>query len=118
MGRQQDRDQVLPGFTETHTSVLDRWAIGEDIGREFYDLPGGLDFVLAFLTFIQEDFLVWQDDLACPTRSRPRAPIAPAGAYLADAKYPKALGHLIQGILAVRKRKTDGRRDTPRRSRS
>ena len=102
------------GFTETHTSVLDRWAIGEDIGREFYDLPGGLDFVLAFLTFIQEDFNIWQDELALSYAvATAGAPIAPAGPYLTDATYPKALGHLIQGILAVRKRKTDGRRDTP-----
>lgn len=105
------------GFTETHTSVLDRWAIGEDIGREFYDLPGGLDFVLAFLTFIQEDFLVWQDEKALAyTVATAGAPIAPAGPYLVAplaGTYPKALGHLIQGILAVRKRKPDGRRDTP-----
>lgn len=105
------------GFTETHTSVLDRWAIGEDIGREFYDLPGGLDFVLAFLQFIQEDFLVWQDELALSyTVAAAGAPIAPAGPYLVAplaGTYPKALGHLIQGILAVRKRKPDGRRDTP-----
>jgi hypothetical protein len=101
------------GFTTTHTSVLDRWAIGEDIGREFYDLPGGLDFVLAFLQFLQEDYLIWQDELALGYAvAAAGAPVAPATADYPSV-YPDALGHLIQGILAVKKRKADGRRDTP-----
>jgi hypothetical protein len=101
------------GFTTEHTSVLDRWAIGEDIGREFYDLPGGLDFVLAFLQFLQEDYLIWQDELALGYAvTAAGAPVAPANADY-PANYPAALGHLIQGILAVKKRKADGRRDTP-----
>lgn len=101
------------GFSTTHQSVLDRWAIGEDIGREFYDLPGGMDFVLAFLQFLQEDYLIWQDELALGyTVTAAGAPVAPTtSAY--PTNYPAALGHLIQGILAVKKRKADGRRDTP-----
>lgn len=101
------------GFTETHGSVLDRWAIAEDIGREFYDLPGGMEFVVAFLQFLQEDYLVWQDDLALAYA------VAAAGAPTAPdvskypTNYPAALGHLIQGILRVKRRKPDGRRDTP-----
>lgn len=101
------------GFAETHGSVLDRFAIAEDIGREFYDLPGGLEFVLAFLQLLQEDFLVWQDDLALSYAvAAAGAPIAPNSPALPD-NYPTALKHLIQGILAVKKRKADGRRDTP-----
>jgi hypothetical protein len=78
-----------------------------------WDLPGGLDFVLAFLRLQQEDYLIWQDDLALSyTVATAGAPVAPdTAAY--PANYPAALGHLIQGILAVKKRKTDGRRDTP-----
>jgi hypothetical protein len=101
------------GFTTDHSSVLDRWAIGEDIGREFYDLPGGTDFVIAFLQFLQEDYAIWQDDLALQYAiAAAGAPVAPDTAKYNPA-YPAALGRLIQGILAVRKRKADGRRDTP-----
>ncbi|MGB3375924.1 MAG: hypothetical protein WBA87_12410 [Microbacterium sp.] len=101
------------GRVTEHSSVLDRWAMGEDIGREMWDLPGGLDFVLAFLRLQQEDYLIWQDDLALSyTVATAGTPVAPdTTAY--PANYPAALGHLIQGILAVKKRKTDGRRDTP-----
>lgn len=101
------------GFTTDHSSVLDRWAIGEDIGREFYDLPGGTDFVIAFLQFLQEDYSIWQDELALQyVIATAGAPVAPNTAKYNPA-YPAALGRLIQGILAVRKRKADGRRDTP-----
>lgn len=101
------------GFTTDHSSVLDRWAIGEDIGREFYDLPGGMDFVLAFLQFLQEDYLIWQDELALGYAvAAAGAPVAPNSPAL-PANYPTALKHLIHGILAVKKRKADGRRDTP-----
>lgn len=101
------------GFTTEHSSVLDRWAIGEDIGREFYDLPGGMDFVLAFLQFLQEDYLIWQDELALSyTVATAGAPVAPNSPTL-PSNYPTALKHLIQGILAIKKRKGDGRRDTP-----
>lgn len=101
------------GHVTEHSSVLDRWAMGEDIGREFWDLPGGMEFILAFLRLQQEDYLMWQDDLALSyTVATAGAPVAPATAKY-PANYPAALGHLIQGILAVKKRKLDGRRDTP-----
>lgn len=101
------------GFTTEHSSVLDRWAIGEDIGREFFDLQGGMDFVLAFLQFLQEDYLIWQDELALSyVVATAGTPIAPNSPALPD-NYPTALKHLIQGILAVKRRKADGRRDTP-----
>lgn len=101
------------GHVTEHASVLDRWAMAEDIGREFWDLPGGMEFILAFLRLQQEDYLIWQDNLALSyvvaTAGSPVAPNSPA----LPANYPTALKHLIQGILAVKKRKSDGRRDTP-----
>ncbi|HWU29829.1 MAG TPA: hypothetical protein VN041_12180 [Microbacterium sp.] len=101
------------GFVTEHSSVRDNWAMGEDIGREFWDLSGGLEFVLAFLRMQQEDYLIWQDDLALSYAvAAAGAPIAPNSPALPD-NYPTALKHLIQGILAVKKRKKDGRRDTP-----
>lgn len=101
------------GFVTEHSSVRDNWAMGEDIGREFWDLSGGLEFVLAFLRMQQEDYLIWQDDLALSYAvAAAGAPVAPNSPTLPD-NYPAALKHLIQGILAVKKRKADGRRDTP-----
>lgn len=101
------------GFVTEHGSVRDNWAMGEDIGREFWDLSGGLEFVLAFLRMQQEDYLIWQDDLALAYAvAAAGAPVAPNAPAL-PANYPTALKHLIQGILAVKKRKADGRRDTP-----
>lgn len=101
------------GYVTEHSSVRDNWAMGEDIGREFWDLPGGLEFVLAFLRMQQEDYLIWQDDLALAYAvAAAGAPVAPNAPAL-PANYPTALKHLIQGILAVKKRKKDGRRDTP-----
>lgn len=101
------------GFVTEHSSVRDNWAMGEDIGREFWDLAGGMEFVLAFLRMQQEDYLIWQDDLALGYAvAAAGAPVAPNSPTLPD-NYPTALKHLIQGILAVKKRKADGRRDTP-----
>jgi hypothetical protein len=101
------------GHVTEHSSVLDRWAMGEDIGREFWDLPGGMEFIIAFLRLQQEDYSIWQDDLALAYAvATAGAPVAPATAKY-KPEYPAALGHLIQGILAVKKRKSDGRRDTP-----
>ncbi len=101
------------GHVTEHASVLDRWAMGEDIAREFWDLPGGMEFILAFLALQQEDYFIWQDALALDYAvATAGAPIAPNSPVLPD-NYPTALKHLIQGILAVKKRKADGRRDTP-----
>jgi len=101
------------GHVTEHASVLDRWAMGEDIGREFWDLDGGMAFILAFLALQQEDYFIWQDELALEYAIETAgAPIAPNSPALPD-NYPTALKHLIQGILAVKKRKRDGRRDTP-----
>lgn len=101
------------GFTSTHSSTLDRYAIGDDIGREFYDLPGGVEVVEAFLRFLVEDHAYWSDQKAINTI------LATAGAPIAPKTYPAkyadspALGMLIQGILAAKRKKADGRRDVP-----
>jgi hypothetical protein len=104
-----------PGWAETATSTLKKFGIGEDIAREFYDLPGGAEVVEAFLSLIVEDHLRWSDDAALA------AWIAAAGAPIAPQVYPDVDGHdyagamgmAIQGILRVKRRKADGRRDVP-----
>lgn len=99
------------GFTETASSSLRRFALGHDIGREFYDLPGGAEVVEAFLKLVLEDHLYWSDTWALyDIVTAAGIPVA-AGTYPTD--YPSALGMLIQGILAVKARKADGRRDVP-----
>ncbi|MBN9141084.1 hypothetical protein [uncultured Microbacterium sp.] len=99
------------GFTQTAVSALRRFAVGHDIAREFYDLPGGAEVVEAFLKLVLEDHLYWSDMWALfDLQSAAGIPIA-AGTYPTD--YPAALGQLIQGILAVKARKADGRRDVP-----
>lgn len=103
------------GHTTTAESTLERYARGADIGREFFDLPGGQEVVEAFLAELETDYMQWSDEKA-------RALIvATAGAPIAPSVYPGvdghdyagAMGQLIQGILAVKRRKADGRRDTP-----
>lgn len=99
------------GFTQTAASFMRRFAVGHDTGREFYDLPGGEEVIAAFLKLVIEDHLYWSDMWALyDLTSLPGAPIA-AATYPTD--YPAALGMLIQGILAVKARKSDGRRDVP-----
>lgn len=99
------------GWTETAASVLNRFAFGDDLAREFYDLPGGAEVVESFLRLIVEDHAVWSDDKALA------AWIAAAGTPIAPATYPTqysdALGMVLQGILAVKSKKADGRRDKP-----
>ncbi|WP_460776020.1 HK97 family phage prohead protease [Microbacterium sp. GXF7504] len=99
------------GRTATKESTLRRFAVGHDIAREFYDLPGGEEVVEAFLRLVVEDYLYWSDAAALwDWNTAAGAPIAPAS-Y--PTEYPAALGQLIQGILAVKKRKTDQRKDIP-----
>lgn len=99
------------GFTQTQGSSLRRFAVGEDIAREFYDLPGGAEVIEAFLKLVIEDHLYWSDTWALfDLGTAAGAPVA-AGTY--PTNYPASLGMLIQGILAVKARKGDGRRDVP-----
>lgn len=101
------------GFTTAHESVLDQFAIAEDIARAFYDLPGGLEAVTAFLSLIVEDHLVWSDETALEyIVETAGAPIAPNTAAYATS-YPEAVGMLLQGIITLKRKKADGRRDTP-----
>lgn len=101
------------GFTTAHESVLDQFAIAEDIARAFYDLPGGLEAVTAFMSLIIEDHMVWEDETALAyIVATAGAPVAPATAKY-SANYPPIVGKIIQGILAVRRKKADGRRDVP-----
>jgi hypothetical protein len=99
------------GWTETASSTLRKFAVGHDIAREFFDLPGGEPVVEAFLKLVIEDYLYWSDTNALyDIQYNAQAPVA-AATY--PSGYPAALGMLIQGILAVKARKTDGRRDVP-----
>lgn len=100
------------GFTSTRESTLERFAFGNDIAREFFDLPGGEAVVEAFLKLILEDHLVWSDNSAANTIKT-----VAAANTVAPATYPSgytpAMGMVLQGILAVKARKADGRRDVP-----
>ncbi|WP_349902609.1 hypothetical protein [Parafrigoribacterium humi] len=99
------------GRTQLFGSSLRRFAVGNDIAREFYDLPGGAEVVDSFISLLQEDYMYWSDMWALyDLISQPGAPVA-ADTY--PTNYPSAVGMLIQGILAVKKRKDDGRRDVP-----
>jgi hypothetical protein len=101
------------GFTQTAASTLLRFAVGNDIGREFYDLPGGAEVVEAFLKLLIEDYLYWSDTNALAAIvTAAGTPVAPATAKF-SAAYPDAIGQVIQGILAVKAKKTDQRRDIP-----
>lgn len=99
------------GHTTTVASTLLRYARGADIGREFFDLPGGSEVIEAFLRELENDYLQWSDENAhAAIVTAAGTPVAP-GTY--PSEYTGAMGQLIQGILAVKKRKADGRRDTP-----
>lgn len=103
------------GHTKARFSTLDRFAFGADIGREFFDLPGGAEVVADFIELIVEDHLKWADDLALDVAvTIAGAPIAPTPyPGVAGHDFPDALGQMIQGILAVKRKKADGRRDVP-----
>ncbi|GAA5205858.1 hypothetical protein [Microbacterium kyungheense] len=103
------------GDTSKRTSSFERYARGADIGREFFDLPGGEDVIAAFLAELEADYLQWSDEKALALIVETAgAPVAPAVYPGVDGHdYAGAVGQLIQGILAVKKRKADGRRDTP-----
>jgi hypothetical protein len=103
------------GFTKGETSELFKWAFGADIAREFFDLPGAEEAVTAFFVLILEDHLIWSDTVALETwRTVAGLPIAAKTYPGVDGHdYGSALGMVIQGILAVKAKKADGRRDTP-----
>lgn len=100
------------GFTDPFTSVLHRFAFGDDIAREFIDLPGGAEVLAAFFSLIKEDHLIWSDEKArLAWIALGGAPVAESAAIPAD--FPSALGLVIQVINAVKAPKADQRRDKP-----
>lgn len=103
------------GFTKGQTSDLFEWAFGADIARKFFDLPGAEEAVEAFFRLVLEDHLIWSDTVALETwRTVAGLPTA-AKAYpgIDGHDYANTMGMVIQGILAVKAKKKDGRRDTP-----
>lgn len=100
------------GSTDILRSTLARFAIGNGIDRALFDLPGGAEVVASFLQLIIEDYLVWSDELGRTTIISQAVPVAAATAKYPN-NYPPALGQLIQGILTVKKKKADKRRDVP-----
>lgn len=103
------------GFTKGHASSLLRWAFGADIAREFFDLPGAEEAIEAFFKMVLEDHLIWSDQKALETWRTVAGLPVPAKAYpgVDGHDYGSALGMVIQGILAIKAKKADGRRDTP-----
>ncbi|UOE43741.1 hypothetical protein [Agromyces larvae] len=102
------------GFTAPKTSSLRRFARGNDFAREWVDLPGGEEMVESYIRLLIEEHAYWSDQNAlADIVTAAGTPVAPATALFPD-DYPDALGMLIQGILAVKKRKPNNqRRDTP-----
>ncbi|NLA34668.1 MAG: hypothetical protein GX868_03150, partial [Actinobacteria bacterium] len=103
------------GFTKSHESFLQRFAFGADIGREFFDLDGGAGAIAAFMALVMEDHLMWSDARALETwRIVAGLPVEPKVYPGVDGHdYAGAVGQVIQGILAVKAKKADGRRDVP-----
>lgn len=98
------------GWTDPFTSVLDRFAFGDDVAREYYDLPGGEAVLAAFFSLIKEDHLVWSDEIArLIWVSMAGNPTAKSAAIPTD--YPEALGIVMQAIRRVNRQKADKRRD-------
>jgi hypothetical protein len=101
------------GFSLTVESTRRNFAIAEDVAREFYDLPGGAEVVEAFFRLIIADYYRQTDEWALQDwQTAAGLPVTPATAKYAET-YPAALGMILQGILAVKKKKADGRRDNP-----
>lgn len=102
------------GFTQTKQSTRRNFALGNDIAREWYDLPGGTEYVEAFLRLLIEHYYYWSDTYAAADWiTAAGAPVAPSTADYSD-KYPGTMGMIIQGILEVKKRKGAAkRRDVP-----
>jgi len=102
------------GFTKTAQSTRRNFAVGNDLAREFWDLPGGEEVVLAYLRLLVEEYYIWSDlNANLDWITAAGTPVAPATASY-SAEYPDAMGMVIQGILAVKARKgAKKRRDVP-----
>lgn len=98
------------GWTEAAGSELHRFAFGDDVAREYYDLPGGAEVLAAFFALIKEDHLVWSDELArLAWIELAGNPVAKSGSIPTD--YPGSLGVVMQAIRLAQKPKADKRRD-------
>jgi hypothetical protein len=100
------------GSTDVLRSYLEMFALGNAIDRRWIDLPGGEEVLASFLQLVIEDYLIWSDRKAREALISQAVPVVAATAKY-PTNYPPALGMLIQGILAVKKRKTDQRNDVP-----
>jgi hypothetical protein len=102
------------GFTQTKQSTRRNFALGNDVAREWFDLPGGAPYVEAFLRLLIEHYYYWTDTYAAADWiTAAGTPIAPATSDY-DSSYPATMGMVIQGILAVKARKgANERRDVP-----
>lgn len=100
------------GFTTPHTSTLHRFAFGNDIAREYFDLPGGAETLAAYFALIKEDHLVWSDERARRAWiTLGGAPVAESSAIPSD--FPTSLGLVMQALRAIKREKADKRRDKP-----
>lgn len=98
------------GFTVSAQSVLHKFALGNDIGREFFDLPGGAEVLAAYFSRLKESHLMWSDEFAkLAWIDMAGVPVAKSTAIPTD--YPATLGMVMQAILAVNKEKADKRSD-------
>lgn len=95
-------------YIEESESNLHKFALANTIAREFFDLPGGAEFVEAFFRLLVEDYAIWSDELALRIMLKAAgAPIAPAdhlSGYPAQHQYPQAMVQLIQGIRTISRR--------------
>jgi hypothetical protein len=105
------------GFADLVQSTLRKFAVGNDIAREFVDLPGGAEVVQAFLALLVEDYLWWSDQVALSAfrqmAGAPVAPIAPPEDGAGNPKFSQAITTLIQAIRAAGRKGADGRRVKP-----
>lgn len=98
-------------YIEESASRLHKFALAEAIAREFFDLPGGAEFIEAFFKLIVEDYAVWSDLKALSVMLEAAGPIvAPKdhlSGYAATNQYPQSMVMLIQGTRHInRKRDT------------
>lgn len=85
--------------TAIRSAVLQKWAYGADIAREFFDLPGGEEVMDAFLRGLAESYAKVTDQWTLAQL------VAGVGSTQAAATYPAGysavFGQLIQGAEAV-----------------
>lgn len=95
-------------YIEESGSRLHKFALANTIAREFFDLPGGAEFIEAFFKLLIEDYAMWSDELALKimldTAGSVIAPQDHLAGYPAQHQYPQAMVMLIQGIRTISRR--------------